>query len=132
MTYANNNNPTGVTIDGTPDMVTPGLLDWELVTGPQGSLVVAGWIDTNLAVTPTSFYRDDAGSMNCTGDDTSSIGASGAYVDDGIADTEPGSGNYLNGVRVLYYDAPGLTASDAATRSAWARTPLVPVAAAWP
>lgn len=133
MTYANDNNPSGVTIDGTPDVVTPGELDWELVTGPQGSLVVAGWVETNLTVTLTSFYRDDASSMNCTGDDTSSFGASGAYVDGGIADTEPfGLGNYLNGIRVLYYDAPGLTAADAATRSAWARTPLVPVASAWP
>ncbi|MCC6765065.1 MAG: hypothetical protein IT293_10410, partial [Deltaproteobacteria bacterium] len=41
MTYANDNNPSGVTIDGTPDAVAAGPLDWELVTGPQGSLVVA-------------------------------------------------------------------------------------------
>lgn len=132
MTYANDDNPSGVTIDGAPDVVAPGPLDWELVTGPQGSLVVAGWVDTNLAVTVTSFYRDDAGSTNCTGDDTASIGASGAYVDGGIADTEPEWGNYLSGVRVLYYDAPGLGPADAATRSAWARTPLVPIAVAWP
>jgi hypothetical protein len=134
MTYANNNNPLGVTIDGTPDVVTPGKLDWELVTGAQGSLVVAGWVETDLAVTETSFYRDDAGSTMCTGDDSASYGASGAYVDGGIADTDPVNpvSGSLAGVRVLYFDAPGLTTAQAAQRGEWARTPLTTLAVAWP
>ena len=48
MTYYNNLNTSGVTIDGNPDSVALGTLQWEMVTGAQGSLVLASSVATNI------------------------------------------------------------------------------------
>ena len=49
MTYRNNLNTGGVTIDGTPDTPPAGALTWETVDGPQGGLSIVA-----LARRPTS------------------------------------------------------------------------------
>src|SRR3712207_7012288 len=41
MTYRNNLNTGGVTIDGNPDSVVNGRLTWESVDGPQGGLSIS-------------------------------------------------------------------------------------------
>jgi hypothetical protein len=128
MTYANDLNPAGVLVDGVPDVVTTGLFAWEMVTGLQGTLTMSEWIDTDIAgLTPTSYYSDDAtpSVTQCTGD-AFEYATSGVWINQGIPNTDPllGATNFLNAVRVVYYDPPGQTVPDAETRDAQARTPL--------
>lgn len=125
MTYYNNLNTGGVTIDGTDDAVTTGVLNWELVTGSQGALVMAVSIDTNItSFNITSFYLDEDDTSaavpgdfdyQCTGDEFS-YGASGTRITGGIPDTDPshvGVTDYMNVVRHIYYQAPGASVTDA-------------------
>jgi len=59
MTYFNNLNTNGVSVDGLPDTVTTGAIAWEMVTGAQGTLITIGNIVTDI--TPfayTSYYSD--------------------------------------------------------------------------
>ena len=98
MTYRNNNNLAGVTIDGVADSVTAGPLTWESVDGAQGALTsVHTWSTTVAASKFTSFYRDlaspPAGQTPCQGDG-GFYGASGPYVNGSINSTdEPANGS---------------------------------------
>lgn len=61
MTYRNDLNQGGVTIDGRQDAVKLGDLAWEQVTGAQGTFtIVHDFRATQEGLRPTSFY-DDAG-----------------------------------------------------------------------
>jgi len=153
MTYANSNNPAGVTIDGVADSVTAGPMAWELVTGPQGSVVSGGIIDTdipNYFAGVTSYYRDElntavqicqpceeAPTAVCptvgTENDPHLIGSHGAYSTTALPNTDPRNPpfNNLEGTLIVYYDAPGLDAVDAAERRAWIDTPLAATASPW-
>jgi len=129
MTYYNSNNTGGVSIDGVPDSVAPGLPLWELVTGAQGSLTITGLIDTDISpFTPTNYYDDDTTPQHrqCTGDDFE-YGQSGVWMDFGLPNTDPSLGafNNLTATRIVYYDPPGATVQDAQARAAQALTPLV-------
>ena len=61
MTYKNNVNTGGVTIDGMPGRrVTPGSLTWESVDGDQGGLSIVHTTQTDIAgFTSSSYYFDD-------------------------------------------------------------------------
>lgn len=129
MTYRNELNPAGVTIDGTPDTVTAGAGTWEQVTGPQGSITHVGRLATSW--TPpslTSYYLDDStpADTQCTGD-AFAYGSSGLYVNSGIPCTDPAFGciDTLAGTRVMYFDGPGASAAGAATLRDRAYQPLV-------
>ncbi|MCP4640180.1 MAG: hypothetical protein GY851_07100 [bacterium] len=128
MTYFNNNNLTGVTIDGVPDTVTQGVLTWELVRGAQGSLAMtADWTTDIAGLTTTSYYYDDAAPSvtQCTGD-AFSYGSSGMWVNTEIDNTDPASTPYyiFEGLRTTYYEAPGLSTSEAALRRSFIDNPL--------
>lgn len=147
MTYADSNNPSGVTIDGVPDTVTAGALDWDMVTGPQGSLVSLGMMETDIPDYLdglTSYYRDEAGTslricQECeeapTGacpavgatNDAHLIGAHGAWGTGPLPNTDPRTPPYSNlkVTLVTYYDGPGLDAADAQLRRDWVDNPLV-------
>jgi len=124
MTYRNNNNPAGVTVDGVADSVVAGPLTWESVDGAQGALTsVHTWSTTVAASKFTSFYRDLAsppsGQTPCQGDG-GFYGASGPYVNGSINSTdEPANGSApadrLTSTRTLFFDAPG-TANGALRR----------------
>ena len=124
MTYRNNNNPAGVTIDGVADSVAAGPLTWESVDGAQGALTsIHTWSTTVAASKFTSFYRDlaspPAGQAPCQGDG-GFYGASGPYVNGSINSTdEPANGSApadrLTSTRTLFFDAPG-TANGALRR----------------
>jgi hypothetical protein len=137
MTYTNSINTGGVTIDGIPDGVTPGLHAWEMVTGAQGTLIIAGTIDTDIAPLPTttSYYDDDDKPANrqCTGDDFE-YGQSGLWITDGIPNTDPSNlpFNRFTGSRNVYYEEPDRTVGEAATRALQAATPLDVTASAFP
>jgi len=128
MTYRNSLNTAGVPIDGTPDSVTAGIPDWELVTGAHGSLIMVGRIDTDAAITLTSYYEDDDTSptTQCTGD-ADAFGSSGLWITGGIPNTDPTNppANYLRGQRTIYYEPPGATIADAEQRADFADNPLI-------
>ena len=135
MTYRNDLNPGGALIDGVPDTLAPGLPAWEMVTGAPGSLTTSFRLDTNIPLTDLKlFYEDDTtpATTQCTGD-AFAYGSSGGWIDAEIPDTDPrhGTAAYLTAVRTQYFDAPGLTASDAAQRWAWAVHPVVTTARPW-
>ena len=128
MTYHNDLNPLGVTVDGSPDAVSPGDIQWEMVTGAQGSVIVAHSVETDIPdFTHTSYYSDDTtpGVTQCTGD-AFEYATSGLWINVGIPNTDPSQGAYnvLRATRVVYYEPPGQTAADAELRFDQATTPL--------
>ncbi len=128
MTYYNDLNPVGVVVDGLPDAVSPGAVQWEMATGAQGALIVAHSVETDIsAFAYTSYYSDDATpSVNqCTGD-AFEYATSGLWIDQGIPNTDPilVTYNTLRATRVVYYEAPGQGVADAEFRFAQATTPL--------
>jgi hypothetical protein len=138
MTYTNSLNTGGVTIDGVPDSVTPGPHTWQMVTGAQGTLIIAGAIETDIAPLPTitSYYDDDDDkptNKQCTGDDFE-YGQSGIWITGGIPNTDPilGDFNRFTGGRIVYYDEPYRTVQDAGSRTLQALTPLEVSASAFP
>lgn len=136
MTYYNDLNTGGVTIDGVPDAPALGPIQWEMVTGPQGSLVMAGTMSTSFNPFPyTSYYEDNNvnPTTQCTGD-AYAYGSSGVYVNHSIPSTDPGRSDYagyLNTVRTMYFEPPGLTVAQAEQYNADATTPLAVSPAAW-
>jgi hypothetical protein len=120
MIYRNNLNPNGVTINGQPDVVTLGALQWEQVSGNQGTISILHRNITNI-VTPTdgnftSYYDDNSANpaSNCTGDGQA-WGTSGVRATfTGSICTDPmGSGcagtswlRNLRSARTVYADAP--------------------------
>jgi hypothetical protein len=135
MTYRNNLNTAGVTIDGVPDAVLPGPITWEQVTGPQGTLTHVAQVRTNIGgFTYTSYYVDDVAPSvtQCTGD-TSAFGSSGVWVNQSVpcTDPHPTCTGLLSTTRTIYYDAPGGDAASAAQRAAEANAPLTVAVAPW-
>lgn len=134
MTYRNNLNTGGVTVDGVPDAPTLGLLTWESLTGAQGSVIQAHRMTTNLTLTHTSWYEDDAtpATTQCTGDGAA-IGQTGPRVTAGLDCTDPGMSctGMLTHRRSLVYRAPGVTATGAATIANQAATALATSATSW-
>lgn len=135
MTYANNNLPTGVVIDGEPDTVPAGPVSWEMVHGPQGALVMCHAFITDIgAYSPTSYYLDDAtpSVTQCTGD-MYSYGASGLWFDDDIPNTDPYFTIYNNFslVRSIYFLPPETTVATAQSLSNQNTHPLTAACTAW-
>ena len=128
MTYYNDLNPSGVTIDGNPDTVTLGAIEWEMVSGAQGSLVLVGAISTNIAnFAYTSYYLDDStpSVTQCTGD-AYAYGSSGVRITQSIPCTDPDGEctNYLQATRTIYFEEPGLALADAEALAGQAGAPL--------
>jgi hypothetical protein len=128
MTYYNDLNTLGVVVDGSPDSVSPGPIEWEMVTGGQGSLIAVGWVDTDIpSFSYTSYYSDDAtpSVTQCTGD-AFEYATSGLWISAEIPNTDPSQGAYniLRATRVVYYEGPGQTTADAEHRHDQALTAL--------
>jgi hypothetical protein len=135
MTYYDDLNTSGVTVDGNPDSVALGAIQWEMVSGAQGSLLMTSLLSTNIAgLTYTSYYLDDSTPdvTQCTGD-AFAYGSSGVRVNQTIACTDPALDctNYLHGTRIMYYEAPGLTVAGAQALSDQANTPLTYTSRLW-
>jgi len=127
MTYFNNNNTGGVIIDGTPDSVIPGVLEWELVSGSPGSLVIIHDLVTSFpSLLTSSYYLDDDSPVEpqCTGD-AFAIGSSGPTIA-GTPNTDPrATSNTLAFVSSRFYGSPGWTVADAEQLRAFSENPLV-------
>lgn len=137
MTYRNESNPGGVTIDGNPDSLTAGSGSWEQVTGSQGTLSLVGTLATT-GFTPTgltNYYDDDTtpATTQCTGD-TFAYGASGLFLNGAIPNTDPATGGSatLTGTRVMFFDPPGGTAASAVVHRDQVLTPLTTTVTAGP
>jgi hypothetical protein len=135
MTYYNDINTSGVTVDGNPDSVALGSIHWEMVSGAQGSLFMTSLLSTNIAgLTYTSYYLDDSTPdvTQCTGD-AFAYGSSGVRVNQTIACTDPALDctNYFHGTRIMYYEAPGLTIAGALALNDQANTPLTYTSRPW-
>ena len=139
MTYFNNINPAGVIVDGVPDTVTLGILEWELITGFHGSLVSIQDIvsssqnwqrcvegDCQTVGPPiSSYYLDDDSYSEPLCPDDFAIGMSGQTVDF-TPDTDPRTTSFaLAFVSSLNYGPPGWTVADAEQIRAFSENPLV-------
>ena len=129
MTYRDNRNTAGVTIDGAPDAVALGPLTWEMVTGAQGTLVSAFLLDTDITPFATTSYYSDTTSpteTQCTGD-AFEYGASGYRRADIIPNTDPtlGAASRLELTRVIRYAPPNQTLAFAQRKALEAQSPLV-------
>ncbi len=136
MTYRNELNPGGVTIDGSPDTLTAGAPVWEQVTGPQGTINQVQQLSTTWTpASVTSYYLDDStpSDTQCTGD-AFAYGSSGSWINSTLPVTDPALGgtDSLTGTRTLYFESPGGTAADAATRADQVLAPLVTAVTAAP
>lgn len=135
MTYYNDLNTGGVTIDGVPDTVTAGAIQWQMATGAQGTVFMSGRISTDIpSFTYTSYYFDDStpgggAEMQCSGD-AFSYGSSGSYVNHFIPCTDPShpsgcaTNNYLDTTATLYYEPPSQPVTTAAALNARVSAPL--------
>jgi hypothetical protein len=138
MKYSNSLNPGDTKIDGIPENITLGSTSWERVAGPQGGLVIAHKLSTNLPLTPTHYYLDDKTPpvTQCTGD-AFAYGSSGPRITQTIDCTDPNAGsggcdtNFVKTTRTLYFEAPTLTSTLAATRYDQAVTPLASTITPW-
>src|SRR5207245_69011 len=91
MIYRNDLNPGGVVIDGSGDPVRLGPIQWEMVTGPQGTLVMTHTIRTDIpGFRYTSYYQDadPAPNPQCSGD-SAEYGAGGVRIADPMPNTDP-------------------------------------------
>lgn len=135
MTYRNALNPLGVTIDGIPDNITAGPTPFEQVSGPQGGMSIVSGIDTDMAITLSSYYLDDSSPSvtQCTGD-SASYGSSGSYVTAGIANTDPrlADPHHLSTDRILFFEPPSIAADQAQKRAGQIAYPLKVTEAAPP
>ncbi len=144
LTYTDDQN-TGVPIDGTPDTITAAHASpWAMVSGPTGSLVTQRGLVTDIpGVELSTYYLDQspASPAPCTGD-------AAAWGQNGVKLTGPGAGNLactdptiygggtcptvsgqttaykLQATRTRYFEAPNLTAAQAAALANRAGHPL--------
>jgi hypothetical protein len=139
MTYYNDLNTGGMTIDGVPDSPVAGPIQWQMVTGAQGTVVQAASTATNISgFAYTSYYLDQAPALTtqCTGD-ASAYGSSGVWVNPTppaqIPCTDPGMGctNFMNSTNTLYYEAPGASVASAQALNNEAKTPLTYTTQLW-
>jgi hypothetical protein len=141
MRYSDDLLPDGVPIDGVPESLPPGLPAWAMVSGPQGSFVTVGDVETTASgLGYERWYLDDAdpAARPCTGD-AAAWGQHGSRVIGVVPCTDPR--NYgrtvncpavpgqpdvdtLRWHRVRYFEPPGIGPARAATLAALTRTPL--------
>ena len=136
MTYTNDLNPGGLTIDGVSDVADESALQaWEIVTGPQGSLVMSFGFDVSFNTDFSHFYWADeqtpsfsqcATGTNVDAPDGSALGTSGPWLDGALPDTDPknGSTEHVMATRIIYFREPQIAQSDALTLVAGAQTPV--------
>ena len=136
MTYFNDLNPDGLTIDGIEDTANEeGVPQWELITGEQGSLVMTGTINSSFDATMARFFWADDTTPSFPQCDTSTIldapdshafGMSGVWLDGALPDTDPKNGSVEHTLtrRMLYYREPGLALESALALVAGAQQPV--------
>jgi hypothetical protein len=126
MNYTNSLNSTPITIDGVKETVVKGNIQWELVSGSVGSLVILHKKNTTFVGSETTFssYWDDAKgrpASRCTGDGQA-WGTSGISLGFNLSTlfTEPIKGGHaytspnfrlLKAIRTVYFETPNASNS---------------------
>jgi hypothetical protein len=89
MTYYDANNPTGVSIDGVPDVLTLApATRWTQVASSTGALVNVSGIPAGIGGSQSTYYKDDSAvDSGDTGDQLS-------YGDAGFQAEDPNPGTY--------------------------------------
>jgi hypothetical protein len=128
MTYTNDRNLGGVTVDGSPDTVASGTPLWEKVDGAQGAVTHVERLVTNVSgLSATNYYYDQATNpvTQCTGD-AYSYGASGTWINSSIPNTDPhlGTASSFQGRDSIFFEAPARSVSVAQQHSDQVRNPL--------
>lgn len=142
MTYRSSTVPRGVAIDGKDDPVSAALPTWEALDGPQGRVYTRTTFTSSqgtLAAGTTQFYRDQSwpSESQCWGDG-SYYGASGTFIQTGIANTDPRSAPTatVTGRRVNQFLPPAADVSKVSAYAAdWAAdvgAPLTSTVSAYP
>lgn len=112
MRYCNNLNPECVQIDGKDDEVEVGIVSWEMIEGPAGSMLLSHRFISPKDVPRTSYYRDESPALitQCDGDE-SMWGFSGIWINDTIPNTDPRIEGYeqFHVVTTHIYEGPGVT-----------------------
>jgi len=142
MRYSDALVPEGVAIDGVPDVLPPGVPAWQMASGPQGSLVTVSTLQTTIPdLAVERWYVDDASPPDppCTGDAVA-WGQHGSRVVGPLPCTDPRfygirancptradqpTVDTFRGIRVRYFQAPGLSPDDATKLQVRATTPIV-------
>lgn len=148
MTYFNDKYPAGVPIDGSADLLTNvALSDWDLVSGPHGSIAATFTFDTDIPIAPTAVvcnsgnsgsvsvesYYDDSGTGTidtCRGN-TAAFGTFGFRLYSDVCTDRRYGRNCSNNPfffienRTHYYLAPATTTTEAQTYSDFVKNPLI-------
>jgi hypothetical protein len=140
MRYSDDLAPDPVPVDGVPDVLPAGTPSWQLVSGPQGSLVTVRGLETTIPDLVTDrWYLDDASPepVPCTGDAVA-WGQHGVRVFGPLPCTDPRhygirancpvragqpTVDTFRFTRVRYFRPPGLSSGDAAGFAERARVP---------
>ena len=130
-----NLDPEGLVVDGSPDTAAVGPLEWEVMQGPQGTMVTAYDLATNIpGLSIGSYYLDEAPteSLQCTGD-AAAIGASGPWLQSALPNTDPLRGEHkdLQFLRHALYAGPATSLEETGDFVEAVRTPLAVQDAAW-
>lgn len=131
---------SGVPIDGNHDAVTPiayttgstAPTSWQMVSGPQGSLVTVRSLDTDISgLNVSTVYQDSnpASPPQCTGD-TAAWGQNGMNITSpsgSVPITDPtltATPDTLTFTRYRFFEGPNLSPATAASLNAEALTPI--------
>lgn len=150
MTYYNNRNTQGVTINGSQDNIDISQAsDWELITGAQGSLVTSFSYKTDIRLGTEQQYQSgsvqgnvrayysDAGTAaryTCTGDGRQ-YGSTGFALEtdqctdpradfDDYPECQPQFVKFFTEQRIHYYLAPNINTTQAAKYGMFSQNPL--------
>jgi len=93
MTLRTPQAPDGVPVDGVPDALGSGTPTWWTYQGPQGGLALSAKYDVNATAPPVIWNEDDTTPTDwqCTGD-AEAVGDTGAFFNQWINCTDPGTG----------------------------------------
>ncbi len=129
MRYKNNNNPEWITFDGVPEDINNGGIQWEILTGDQGSWISFSSISHNFNILDVSktYYEDNLTPVDvqCTGDDEA-IGSIGHLIPIRIPLTDPrgSTANKLSMTRISYYQRPNLDETDVQALDSQRKNPI--------
>ena len=133
MTYRCNLRTVGVPVDGVADTIECGRPRWEMVSGAQGTVIVAHRVDTDVpGFTYRNYYADREWYAQCAGD-SYEIACSGLYVTNQTPNLSPQTNptNHLTFTRVVYYEGPRQGLATAQARWVQANSPLLASAAGY-
>ncbi len=117
MTYYNQNETNGVSIDGFPDVISSNAPSWEMVTGGHGTLIFENITDSDIpGFNQVEYYNDNKNENPPTGS-SYYFGMHGPWVNmNNLPVTDPlidPNHKYLNSTLIITYEGINKTIVDA-------------------